>query len=163
MTAPSIFGVTHDTVRKHHFPQWSAFTTGSNPSADTITEKILECAGELEAKLLQEDITASAITDSTSAAYLWCQKTLKLMAALEILTIATQAVPPISSQWQGWLDKRWENLADNSNLALGGGVAAPATQPDGPTHHIAQLLIDVGEPALDASPAIPPFRQSDEQ
>lgn len=162
MTAPNIFAVTHELVRKHHFPQWSAFTTTSNPSATTITEKILECAGELEAKLSQEALSAAAITDATSPAYLWCQKTLKLMAAIEILTIATQAAPPISAQWQDWLKARWEDLDLNGNLALGSGVSTPGTEPDGPTHHIDQLLIDVGDPVRDAGPAIPAFRSNDE-
>lgn len=162
MSAPPVFAVTFATVKNHHFPQWGAFTANSNPSATTVTEKILECAGELEGKLALENITATAIIDTTSAAYLWCQKTLKLMAAIEILTIATQQAPPLSSKWQEWLDLRWKELNEKGYLLLGGGVSAPTSPANGPTTHLDVYGIDVGDIAYDASTSIPRLRRDDD-
>jgi len=61
----SLFGVTPAIVRADYFPQFSDFTTDSNPTLASVTRFIDQEAAVLEAKLLQEDITASAITVAT--------------------------------------------------------------------------------------------------
>lgn len=158
----NLFGVTPAAVKSRHFPQWGAFTTGTNPSLATVLEIIDEQAAVLEGKLAAESIAASAITIVNSGAYLWCRKALRLMVALEILPIATQQVPPLSNKWQEKLDAMWKDLDEKGELALGSGVSAPAVPPDGPTTHINTYSIDVGDIAGDASTSVPRLRRDDQ-
>lgn len=156
----NLFTVTPTSLYSRHFPQWTAPTTEGNPTSATVAEIIDECAATLEAKLLQESITATAITTSNSAAYLWCRETLRLMAAIAVLAVASQQVPEVSKGWQKQLDERWKELQAKGYLALGGGVTAPAADPHGPTTHIQTYGLDTGDPA-DASSARPIFRKDD--
>lgn len=40
------FGVTTDAVKRHHFPHFNAFSTGSDPTSTTIDGHALETADE---------------------------------------------------------------------------------------------------------------------
>ena len=142
--AVSIFGLTAASVQAHMFPMWKAPSVNSSPTLVIYTECILEEAGELAGKLYGEGITASAITDTASAAYLWCSKTLRLMTALRILRAATQQEPELAKAYGAELAKRLEDLAASGATALGDesldGGDAPA---DGPTMHINTYDIEV--------------------
>ena len=81
------------------------------------------------------------------------------MTAIEILSVATQQVPPLSAKWQEQLDALWKELAEKGYLALGSGVSAPSSPADGPTTHLNTYGIDVGEIAADASTSIPRLRR----
>lgn len=162
ITGVNLFGVTPDLVKKRHFPQWNAFTTNTNPSNATVLEMIDEAAGELEARLLQEAIVATGLVVSNAAAYLWCRKAIRLMTAIEVLSVATQQVPPLSNRWQGQLDKMWKDLDEKGYLALGSGVSSPSTQPDGPTHFIDTLSLDTSDNDDNASSINFPFHKDDE-
>lgn len=161
VTGVNLFGVTATNLYTRHFPQWSAATAESSPSAVTVAEIIDECAATLEAKLLQEDIVATSLTTTGVGAYLWCRETLRLQAALAVVEVATQQVPALASTWQKQLDARWEELDTKGYLALGTGVSAPAEQPDGPTHFIDQLGLDVSTNVTNASTVDLPFHKDD--
>ena len=160
--AVPLFGVTPELVKRRHFPQWNSFTTNTNPSLATVLELIDECAAQLVARLLQESISASALTVTNAAAYLWCRRVLRLMAAIEILSVATQQAPPLSAKWQAQLDALWKELSEKGYLALGSGVSAPSSPADGPTTHVNTYGFDVGDIAGDGSTVIPRLRRDDD-
>lgn len=160
VTGVNLFGVTPTTLQQRHFSQWSTPSTDSNPTHAVWAEIIDEQAAQLEAKLLQEDIDATGLTVTNAAAYLWCRETLRLMAAIQVATEATQQAVPLLPTWEKQLAARWAELEEKGYLALGGGVSAPSEQPDGPTHHIDSYDLDVGSTA-DASDVVPVLRRSD--
>lgn len=142
--AVSIFGLTANSVRAHMFPQWKDFSVNSSPTLAICTECILEEAGELAGKLYGEGITASAIIDTASAAYLWCSKTLRLMAALRILRAATQQEPDLAKAYAAELAARLKDLAEKGGTALGdSGLDTGDAPADGPTTHINTYGIEV--------------------
>ncbi len=158
----STFGVTALIVRADYLPQINEFTTDSNPTLASVNRFIDQKAGVLEAKLLQESIVASAITIATDAAYLWCQATLTLMVAIRAGEVAYQQNPDILKAWREELNERFNELAARGYLALGGGVAAPAEQPNGPTTFIDNLGIDTSENDANPSSVTFPFRKDDQ-
>lgn len=159
-TGVNLFTVTPETLFRRHFSQWSAPSTESNPSFIAVAEIIDEKAGELDGKLLEQAILASALTVTNVPAYLWCRETLRLMCALQVASEAMQAPPPLATIWQKQLDARLADLASRGYLALGAGAPVPASDPHGPTTHIQHLNLDTGNPA-DASSARPIFRKDD--
>lgn len=161
MAAPSTFGVTAALVRRAYFPHLDEFSASSVPVALRVTEIIADAAADLEGKLSQEDLAASAITDSASAAYRWCANTLRLASAISALQEMASADPEVVKAWQARLNARYKDLADNGYLALGGGVSAPSQQADGPSHHIDEYGLDIDETS-DLSDATNPFRKSDD-
>jgi len=162
VTGVNLFGVTPTNLYTRHFPQWNGPTTDGNPSHATVLEIIDECAAELEARLLQESIDATALLVTNAAAYLWCRETLRLMAAIQVIAVATQQAPAVSVNWQKQLDARFESLDEKGYLALGGGVSAPSNQPDGPTHFIDHYSIDTTENAANYSGVTARMRRDDE-
>ena len=162
--AVTTFGVTAAVVRADYFPHLSDFSTDSNPTLATVSRIIDQKAATLEGRLKQESITASAITVATDAAYLWCQATLTLMAAIRSMEAAAQQDPAILKAWRAELVERWTELDDKGYLALGlgTGVGAPSgNRPNGPTHHITSLGISTADVATDASSIDAPFRRDD--
>lgn len=155
------FGVDAGFVRRHYYPQQPDFSTDSNPTEATVLEKIDGFAADLEGKLARESITASAITTVTDAAYLWCRKTLALMVAIEIYPVMTGNDSAAAKKWQKELDARLKDLSEDGFLALGGGVAAPTEEPDGPTHFIDNLGLDTSENEANASSVDMPFHKDD--
>ena len=136
----SIFGLTAASVRAHMFPQWKDFSVNSSPTAVIVGEIITEEAGELAAKLYGENVNAAAITDTASAAYLWCTKTLRLMVALRVLRASTQQEPELNKAYAAELKKRFEDLAAGGATALGNDSLDTGDSPaDGPTTHINQF------------------------
>ncbi len=157
----STFGVDEDFVRRHYFPQMPGFNTDSNPTAATVLEFIQDAGADLEAALLQEDIVATGIATATDAAYVWCRKTIALAAAITCYPVMTGQDPAVLQKWQKQLDARYADLAEKGYLALGGGVSAPAEEPDGPTHFIDSYNLDTSENDLRASRITAPFRKDD--
>lgn len=137
------FGLTANSVRAHMFPQWGDFSVNSSPTLVVCTEAIDEEAGELTGKLYAEGITAGSLIAGT-AAYLWCSKTLRLMAAIRFIRAGVQADPEVARAYAAELKQRLQDLAQGGATALGDesldGGDAPA---DGPTTHINQYGIEV--------------------
>ena len=160
----SLFGVTAAIVRADYLPQVNEFSTDSNPTLAAVNRYLDQKAATLEAKLLQEGITASGITVATDAPFLWCQATLTLMVAIRTMEAMTQQDAGLLKSWRDELEARWEELASKGYLALGTGtgVAAPSTQPDGPNHHIDTLGIDTSENEASYSDVTVRLRRSDE-
>lgn len=158
----NLFGVTHDTLRRHHFPGLQAFSSTSAPSAQTVTEKIASAAAELDGALSRKGITGDDIVDTASAAYAWCAETLRLMTAVKLLQIISGVDPDLAKAWRAEKKERLELLADQGTGALGGGASSDDLgEPDGPNTHIAELSLDTGDDSL-ASDVIPPFRKDDQ-
>lgn len=158
------FGVTVSSIRRHHFANQSDFSSSSNPTDATVAEMIDDCAGELAGRLteLEIDPSSSAITVG-SAPYVQLRNCLRKMVAVRILTDATNQDPPLLARWEKELEAFWTRLEEKGPSALGNeSLSSSASEPEGPTTHLDELGIDVGDPATDASDAIPPFRKSDE-
>lgn len=155
------FGVTAAIIQTDYFSQLGGFSTETNPSAVSIARYIQQKGAELGGKLRAESqVPATIELDSTTEAYLWCQETLCLQVALRIAQDMMQSPPPLAKAWQEQLDARFTALASNAVGTLGDGAATPTEEPDGPTTHIDDLSLDMGD-AADSSNVIPPFRKSD--
>lgn len=155
------FDVDREMIREDFFKQNAEFSADSIPSADSVDRFVDQEAAELEAKLLQESITASSITDDESAAFLWCQRTLSLLVAIRVMEAMAQQDTTLLKVWRDRLDARFKALDEKGYLALGGGVSAPTSQPNGPTHHIDTYGLDVGDTSL-ASSVAPVLRRDDQ-
>lgn len=157
----STFGVTADTVRRHRFPHLDAFSANTAPSLSTVTEAVERAAARLAGKLLLEAITASAITDATSSAYLWCQETLELMAAIRVSEAMTHRDSELLRVWRTEVEARFKELDEGGADALGGGATSTsASDPDGPTSHITQNNLTT-DAAADMSTTVPRLRRDD--
>lgn len=142
----SLFGLTAASLRKHMFPQWNDFSAMSQPDDTTVDEIIEGQAGELAAKLYKENIDAASIPDDVdsedlhSPAWLWCLETLKLMAALRVLEVATQSDPALAQKYEKRLTARFEDLNSSGAAALGDEALDSGDSPSaGPTTHINQF------------------------
>lgn len=162
VTGVNLFGVTPAIVRADYFPQFNDFTTDTNPSLASVLRFIDQEAAVLEAKLLQEDIDATGLLVTNEAAYLWCQATLTLQAAIHTMPRMTQQDSALLNLWRDELAERRAELAAKGYLALGGGVSAPSTQPDGPNHHIDTYGIDLAENNANFSGVTARLRRDDE-
>lgn len=159
------FGVDADWVRRHHFPNSDSFSSTTNPTDATVTEKIADAAGELQARLEKESIEASTVfaLGATTAPYVRCRKAIAKMVAVEVMPAMTNEDSELATKWQKELDKFWTQLEADAGTALGDDtLSSSASEPDGPTTHIDEYALDIGDPSTDASDVIPPFRKSDE-
>jgi hypothetical protein len=158
----NVFGVTHDTVRRHHFPGIQSFSLGSAPTSTTVTEKIGSAAADLAGKLTLKGIDAATIIDTASAAYAWCAETLRIATAVKLLQIISGVDADLAKAWKSELKDRYELLAEQGVDAMGGGASTTDLGgPDGPNTHISELSLDTGDDGL-ASDVIPPFRKDDQ-
>lgn len=161
VSSVNAFGLTVASVRAHMFPHWGDFSNNSNPTTTTVGEIITEEAGDLASRLYREAVAASSITDSTSAPYLWCAKTLRLMVALRILRASTQQEPELNRAWVDELKLRLELLAADGATALGdASLQTGASDPDGPTSHISVYGLTTDD-ADDMSTTAPRLRRDD--
>jgi hypothetical protein len=159
--ALSTFGVTADSVRRHRFPHLDGFGASTAPSLSTVEEAVDRAAARLAGKLLLEAIDASAITDVTSAAYLWCQETLELMVAIRVAEAATHKDSELLRVWRTEVDARLKELDEGGADALGGGATTTSpSDPDGPTTHISQYSLTTDDSA-DMSTVVPRLRRDD--
>lgn len=160
--AVNTFGVTHATVAAMYFPSWAGgFSASSRPTSTTVGLVVDESAAVLEGRLYAENITASAITTATDAAYLMCAGQLRRMTALRIMRELTQQNPDVAKALQEEIDAWFVSLAEQGGTFLGNDALNSGTSdPDGPTTHISKysLTVDV---AADMSSTVPTLRKDD--
>lgn len=162
MTAVNEFGVTQAAVASDYFPQWRAgFTASSAPTATRVAAIITEEAAELATRLYAEDITASSITDTDSAAYVKCAAQVKRMVALRIMRTTTQQNPELAKALRAESETWLKELAAGGATFLGDeSLATGDSDPDGPTSHISQFNLTTDD-ADDMSTTVPRLRRDD--
>jgi len=159
--ATSTFGVTAESVRRHHFPAFDSFSTTSNPTSVTVGEVIDEEAARLAGWLALEEIDASAITDVTSAAYLQCARIVRLLSATRLVGSMTGLDPELVRAWRADIADWKKGLDEGGAEFLGGGAASTGTSdPDGPTSHINQFSL-TQDTADKMSEVVPRLRRDD--
>lgn len=155
----STFGVTVASVRAHHFPQWAAFSAESSPDATTAQEMLDEAGADLVGALVRAGVATSDVAAGT-AGYRWAAYTVRLAAALRILRASTQSDAKVEAVWGKALDTRLKLLIDGGSATLGNEALSPV-DPDGPSSHITELSLDVGDESRDTSAAIHVLRRDD--
>lgn len=157
----TLFGVDAGSVRANYYPHLSDFSANSVPTATDVETMVTRAAAKLEAKLLLESITASAITDVTSAAYYWCQEAIELQVAIRIAEVATGQDRGLLTVWRDEVKQKWADLDEGGAAALGGGATSTAaSDPDGPTSHISENSLTTDSSA-DMSTTVPRLRRDD--
>lgn len=156
------FGVTAASLRSTQFPHWGDFSTLSQLTSADVGTIIDEEAADLAGRLYAENVVAADITTpANQVAYLWCAKTLRLMAAVRVLRTAAQADPELAKAYRVELDARLELLAAQGATALGDDSLSTGTSdPDGPTSHISRYSLET-DSADDMSDTIPALRKDD--
>lgn len=158
----NLFDVDPEMIRDDYFPSLAPFGLDTQPTETTVERWINQEAATLEGKLRRESITASTITDSDDAAFLWCQKTLSLMVLLRSgWPQAAGISESMRKDWEDELEQRLKDLGEDGVLALGGSLPVPSVSPNGPVTHINTLGLDIGDTSL-ASDVAPVLRRSDE-
>jgi hypothetical protein len=157
--ALQLFGVTAESVRSHHFPNADAWTASSRPSEAASGEAIAEAAGRLGAALRAANTTVE--DDANTEAFVSCRQQLRMMVALRIARDMTGVDPEVAKAWRAEVSEWFEGVDESNADWLGEGATVGASEPDGPTDHISELLIDDGSDE-DASDAIPVLRRKDE-
>jgi len=158
----TVFGVTAQSIRDHHFPQLEAqaFSAYSRPTSTAVGEMVDEAAAELAGKLAAEDITAADITSGDyPVAYAWCRATVRLSAALRVLRAMANQDPEVAKAWQTQLDARYAELAAMGAVALG-DAPLPSQPSNGPRSHVSAYSLDTGDDE-DLSTLEPKFRRDD--
>ena len=157
------FGVTAAKVAAMYFPQWTGgFSTSSNPNAATVALIVEESAAVLEGRLYGENITASAISTSTTAAYIMCAGQLRRMTALRIFRETTQQNPELAKSLEAEINAWFAELSAKGGTFLGNSTLQSAgSDPDGPDSHISQYGLTVDD-ADDMSTTVPRLRRDDE-
>lgn len=160
--AVSEFGVTHTAVAAIYFPQWrGGFSATGAPTATAVGTIITEAAANLQARLYAENVIASAITDSASAAYVMCAGQVKRMAALRILRELTQGNPELAKALEAEIEAWFKGLAAQGGTWLGDeSLNSGDSDPDGPTTHISQFSLTT-DSADDMSSTAPLLRKDD--
>lgn len=156
------FGVDAASVRSNYYPHLSPFGVNSVPTAVEVDAMVNRAAAKLEGKLLLESITASSITDATSAAYYWCQEAIELHVAIRISEIATGQDRGLAQKWDRELERKWKDLDVGGAAALGSGATSTASSdPDGPTSHVSEYSLTT-DAAADMSTTVPRLRRDDQ-
>lgn len=157
------YGVTPDSVRRLYFPHLDAPGANTVPSLSTQETIIAEESAELYGRLLREAVDAQAVgaLGPTEAPYLWCAKTLGLMAAVRIAEASTHKDYQLLQAWRATLKARFEALRDDGATALGDSSLEVSDSPvDGPTTHISQYRL-TADSAADMSTTVPRLRKDD--
>lgn len=160
------FGVDHDAVRRHMFPQWPGFSTKSNPTLPTVVEAIDEQAATLIGKLGERSIpadTASINSSATPIANAWCAQTLKLMVAIALLPAAQGLDPTIVGRWRKEKTERLSDMEQRGATVLGPDCPVDSLEDDplGVTDYITENRLATTDPA-DMSDAVMPLHRNDE-
>jgi hypothetical protein len=156
-----LFGVTYSAVRAHCFPRLDDFSTTTSPSAATVSSKIEVAASRLAAGLAKEEITTASIAALGSAepAYIICADIIRKLTALSLRIPADD--PSVPEGWQKEVDAFFTQLDADAGLALANDSLGPSeSDPDGPTHHIDEYSLSIGD-TTDASSAAPALRKDD--
>lgn len=160
MTA-STFGVSAESVRRHHFPAFDAFSTTSNPTSATVGEVVAEEAARLAGWLALEEIDAASITDATSSAYLQCARIVRLLTATRLVGSMTGLDPELVRAWRADIAEWRKGLEDGGASFLGDGAASSGlSDPDGPTSHITEFGL-TQDSADNMSTVVPRLRRDD--
>lgn len=156
------FGVTAAKVAAMYFPQWTGgFSASSNPTSTTVGLIVEESAAVLEGRLYGENITASEITTTTSAAYIMCAGQLRRMTALRIFRETTQQNPELAKSLETEIDAWFAQLAEKGGTFLGDeSLNGGTSDPDGPTSHITQYSLTT-DSAENMSTTVPRLRRDD--
>lgn len=158
--ALSIFGLTVEKVRAHHFPQADAWTASSRPTEATVTETIDEEAALMAGKLALELVSASSITVDSDA-YKLCRKVLRMQVASVVAKDMLGLNPAIAKAWDSVVAKFYEDLDEGGASFLGSGATASGnSDADGPTSHVSVYALETLD-AADMSSAAPPLRMDD--
>ena len=156
--ASSSFGVDAESVRRHHFTNFDAFSSQSRPSVATVNEAVDEEAAVLAGALAREAIDASGITIS-SGAYVSCRKVLRMQVAARLARDIPGIDTALARSWSGSVTAWYEELAKSGATFLGdGATSSGSSEPDGPTWHGSLFERDSAE---DMSSTIPMLRKDD--
>jgi hypothetical protein len=160
------FGVDHDAVRRHMFPQWPSFSTKSNPTLATVTEMITEQAATLAGKLNLRSIpstTSDINSSSTPVAYAWCQQTLKLMVAIAILPSVQGLDPTVVARWKREKTERLDDVEKRGAMALGPDCPTDESEDDplGVTDFISEYGLTTTDTSDMSSADVPLHRDDD--
>lgn len=161
-----VFGVTYTTVRQDEFPQWTGeFSTSSNPTATTVSRWIDEAAAELAGILRLKASSADAVfaLGSSAEPYVWCRQTITLGAAARVAKVITQGNPDRAKDLQSMFERRLKLIEEKGVEVMGPGISVSddTDEPQGPTSHIDDLDLDVGEDDGNESDLVPVIRRSD--
>jgi hypothetical protein len=159
--AVSTFAVTPEMVRNSFFPHVASFSTTTRPNLVTVEREVSWAAADLDARLQAKSVSAASITDTTSAAYFWCQQTIALGVAIALVGVMSGTNPELVKSWTANLEARLTKLETQGVSALGPGASASGgSEALGPTDHISELGLDVGDTLL-ASSVAPVLRRDD--
>src|SRR4051812_2178317 len=107
-------------LRNNYFAHISPFSANSTPTTATVAEMINRKAAHLAGKLAAENASAASIgAASTSAAYFWCQDTVLLATAIQVMPLMTAQNPALLDSWRAELRTRYLDLETNGVTALG--------------------------------------------
>lgn len=159
--ASSLFGLDAESVRRHHFPNFDAFSAGGRPSLATVSEVIEEEAAVMAGALRLQAIDASAITPASSA-YNACRQTLRTQVAARLARNIPGIDSDLATSWDASVRRWYEGLDEGGDTFLGDGAVSTSTSdPDGPTDFISELGLEVGD-AADASDVKAVLQRKDE-
>lgn len=155
------FGVSVDSVRRHHFPQFDAFSANTTPSSTTVDEMLDEEGGLLTGRLYLKNVAASSI-EADSPAYAQCSLILRKMVALRVLKVMTGQSPELAVSWAAEIESWFNNLKVYGAGFLGDASLEAGDVPaTGPVTHINMLGLTLPDP-LDASSLTPFLRKDDD-
>jgi hypothetical protein len=149
-------------VQKHNFPRLNTFSATTSPTSTVVSTKIDVAASRLAAALVAEEIDPDTINDlgSSDVSYVICADVIRKLTALSLRIPCDD--PSVPEAWQKEVDAFFAMLAENPAAALANAdLSSSDSDPDGPTHHIDEYGIDIGDTA-DASSAEPDLRRDDE-
>jgi hypothetical protein len=137
--ALATFGVTAEIVRADFVPHLSAFSATTAPSSSAVARAINHGAARLAGLLDDRQVDTSAITDSSSAAYFYCQRYIELWVAVHLLRVMTGTNPETVQAWQTELDAMEKAIDTQGVGALGPGASQSGTSEAlGPTDWISE-------------------------
>lgn len=160
--AASSFGIDADSVRRHHFANFDAFSAGGRPSLTTVTEVITEEAARMAGRLNLANIDATTGITVSSDAYNLCRRILRLQVAARLARDIPGTDSDIAKGWRDEVQAFFDMVDVKGDEYLGNGATAFGTsEPDGPTDFISELSLDVGDDS-EASDVIPVLRRKDD-
>lgn len=156
------FDVEPTHVHDDFFPQTTDYTANTAPSLTTVERWIQQEAALLAGKLALKSISAEGVFErgDEDTAFVWCAYTITLAVAVRVARVVTGLDPDIAKAWAADLKQRYADLDDSGELALGFDSSGSASEPEGPTDHISELDLDVGDTS-EASSVAPALRRDD--
>ena len=160
--ASSLFGVDAESVRRHHFANFEAFSTASRPSATTVAEAIEEEAAHMAGALALELVDASSITPASSA-HNTCRRILRLQVAARLARDIPGVDSALAQSWDGQVQRWYQQLDEGGVSFLGDGATASGnSDADGPTWHGSVYGLELDTADEMSSPVTDKLRMDDE-